>query len=55
MNEEERKDNELEPTEVYPVDQKRETIHFPWAITIIMGVLVLLIVACFIVIKVLEH
>ena len=46
---------ELEPTEEYPIDPKRETIHFPWAIAIIMGVLVLLIIACFIVIWVLEH
>lgn len=52
---EERKDEELEPTEYYPIDNKRETIHFPWAIAIIMGVLMVLIIACFIIIKVLEH
>ncbi|MBO6261419.1 MAG: hypothetical protein J6N95_02295 [Bacilli bacterium] len=52
---EERKDEELEPTESYPIDNKRETIHFPWAIAIIMGVLMVLIIVCFIIIKVLEH
>lgn len=52
---EERKDEELEPTESYPIDHKRETINFPWAIAIIMGVLMVLIIACFIIIKVLEH
>ena len=51
--EEEKK--ELEETEAVPVDERKETIHFPWAIAIIMGVLMLLIIACFIIIKVLEH
>ena len=45
----------LEETETVPVDNKIETIHFPWAIAIIMGVLVTLIIACFVVIWVLEH
>ena len=45
----------VEETESYPVNPKKETIKFPWAITIIMGILVLLIVACFIAIWVLEH
>ena len=45
----------LEETEVVPVDDKIETIHFPWAIAIIIGVLITLIIACFIVIWVLEH
>lgn len=53
--EEERKDEELEPTESYPIDHKKETIHFPWAIAIIMGILMLLIIACFVVIMVLDH
>lgn len=52
---EEEKVSEIEETEAYPIDPKRETIKFPWAITIIMGVLVLLIIACFIVIWILEH
>ena len=51
--EEEKKTNELEETEVVPVDEQKETIHFPWAIAIIIGVLMVLIIACFIVIMVL--
>ena len=54
MAEEEKKTSDLEETEVAPLEEGRETIHFPWAIAIIMGVLMLLIIACFIVIKVLE-
>ncbi len=50
---EERKTEELEPTEVVPVDQKRETIHFPWGMAIIMGILMLCIIACFIVVMIL--
>ena len=50
---EEKKTNELEETEVVPVDDKKETIHFPWAMAIIIGVLMALIIACFIVIMVL--
>ena len=52
---EEEKVGEIEETEAYPIDPKRETIKFPWAIIIIMGVLVLLIIACFVVIWILEH
>ena len=48
-----RKDDELEETEVVPVDERKETMHFPWAIAIIIGVLMLLIIACFIVVMVL--
>ena len=51
----EKKNDELEETEAVPVDEKYETIHFPWTIAIIVGVLALLIIACFIVIWVLEH
>ena len=50
---EERKTEDLEPTEVVPIDSKRETIHFPWAIAIIMGVLMLCIIVCFIVVMIL--
>ena len=49
--EEEKK--ELQETETVPIDEKHETIHFPWAVAIIIGVLMLLIIACFIVIMVL--
>ena len=44
---------QLEETEVVPVDEKLETIHFPWTIAIIIGVLILLIIACFVVIMIL--
>ena len=52
---EEVKQEVVEENESVPVDSKIETIHFPWAIAIIVGVLMALIVACIIVIKVLEH
>jgi len=45
--------NEPQETEVVPIDEKKETVHFPWAIAIIIGVLMLLIIACFIVVMVL--
>ena len=51
--EEEKKVNEPQETEVVPVDGKVETIHFPWAIAIIIGVLMLLIIACFVVVMIL--
>ena len=51
--EEEKKVNEPQETEVVPVDEKVETIHFPWAIAIIIGVLMLLIIACFVVVMIL--
>ena len=50
----EKQEQVSEETEVVPVDEKFETIHFPWFIAIIMGVLMVLIIACIIVIKVLE-
>jgi len=50
---EERETKDLETTEVVPVDPNKETIHFPWFIAIIMGILVLLIIACFIVVMIL--
>jgi len=52
--EEEKKTDELTETESVPIDEKRETIHFPWTIAIIVGVLMLLIIACFVVIWILE-
>ena len=51
----EEKNEIIEETESVPIDERKETIHFPWAIAIIIGVLALLIIACFIVIWVLEH
>ena len=46
---------QLEEVETNEVEKKRETTHFPLAIAIIIGVLALLIIACFIVIWVIEH
>ena len=43
----------LEETETYPIDGKRETIHFPWFIAIVMAVLMVIIIVCFVVIMVL--
>ena len=51
--EEEKKVNEPQETEVVPIDEKKETIHFPWTMAIIIGVLMLLIIACFVVIMIL--
>ena len=45
--------SELEETEAVPIDERKETIHFPWAIAIIIGVLMVLIIACFIVVMIL--
>ena len=45
--------SELEATEEVPLDEKRETFQFPWAIAFIIGVLMVLIIACFIVIMIL--
>ena len=49
------KDKELDETEVVPVDERKETMHFPWSVAIVIGVLMVLIIACFIVVMVLEH
>ena len=45
--------SEPQETESVPVDEKNETIHFPWAMAIIIGVLMLLIIACFVVVMIL--
>lgn len=52
---EEKEIENLEETEAYPIDSKKETIHFPWTIAFIMGVLMVLIIACLVIILVLEH
>ena len=49
----ERPTGELEATEEVPLDEKRETFQFPWTIAIMIGVLMVLIIACFIVIMIL--
>lgn len=51
--EEEKKVTEIEETEAVPVDPKAETIHFPWAVAIVIGVLALLVIACFTVVMIL--
>ena len=51
---EEEKKTELEETETVPVDEKRETIHFPWFMAIVIGILMLIIVGLFIAIKIIE-
>lgn len=51
---EERNNEELEPTESYPIDTKKETIHIPWTMVIIMGVLMAIIIALFVTIMVLD-
>ena len=52
--EEERKTSELEETAAVEIDQKRETIHFPWAIAIVIAVLIVCIVVFFVLAKVFE-
>ena len=51
--EEEKNTRKLEETEAVPIDNKVETIHFPWTVAIVIGVLALLIIACFIVVMIL--
>ena len=46
-------DHEPEETDSVPIDPNIETIHFPWTIAIIIGVLMLLIIACFVIIMIL--
>ena len=47
-------DEKAEETETVPIDEKHETIHFPWFIAIIMGVLMIAIIGLVIAIKVIE-
>ena len=51
---EEEKKTELEETETAPIDEKVETIHFPWFMAIVMGALMLIIIGLFIAIKIIE-
>jgi len=48
----ERKTEELEPSEQVPVNDKIETIHFPWSIAVIMGFLMVVIITLIVLIKV---
>ena len=45
---------ELEETEIAPIEEKKETIHVPWFMVIVMGVLMLIIIGLFIAIKIIE-
>ena len=54
LTEEYKVDEKVEETEAVPIDEKRETIHFPWFIAIVMGVLMVAIIALVIIIKVIE-
>ena len=49
-----RKVEKLEETEAVPVDEKLETIHFPWFIAIVIGVLMVAIIGLIIAIKIIE-
>ena len=52
-----KEDNNSKPvqeTEAVPVDEKIETIHFPWFIAIVIGFLMLAIVGLIIAIKIIE-
>ena len=51
--EEEKKIDELDETETAPIEPKIETIQFPWAAAIAIGVLMVLVIACFITVMIL--
>ena len=54
VEKEEQKAKSLEETEAVPVDEKIETIHFPWFIAIVIGVLMIAIIGLIIAIKIIE-
>lgn len=51
--EEEKKELEVEESEAAPLEERKETFHFPWTFAIIIGVLMVLIIACFITVMIL--
>ena len=51
---EEENKTELEETEAAPIEEKKETIHVPWFMVIIMGALMLIIIGLIIAIKIIE-
>ena len=51
---EEKKEPVKEETETVPVDEKIETIHFPWFIAILIGSLMIAIIGLIIAIKIIE-
>ena len=52
---EEKKTEELDETEMVPINERKETIQFPWGIAIFIGILMVLIIACLIAIILIEH
>ena len=54
VEKEEQKAKSLEETEAVLVDEKIETIHFPWFIAIVIGVLMIAIIGLIIAIKIIE-
>ena len=50
----EEKKTDLEETETVPIEEKVETIHFPWFIAIVIGFLMLAIIGLIIAIKIIE-
>ena len=51
---EEKKEPFKEETETVPIDEKIETIHFPWFIAILIGFLMIAIIGLIIAIKIIE-
>ena len=51
---EEKKTEKLEETEAAPIEAKKETIHFPWAIAIVIAALIVCMVVFFVLAKVFE-
>ena len=49
----ENQETKIEEVEVTEDSDKPEAIRFPWTIAIIIGVLIVLIIACFIVVMIL--
>ena len=49
----ENQETKIEEVEETEVSDKPEAIHFPWTIAIIIGVLIVLIITCFIVVMIL--
>ena len=49
----ENQETKIEEVDETEVSDKPETIRFPWTIAIIIGVLMILIIACFIVVMIL--
>lgn len=51
---EENNSKPVEETEAVPVDEKIETIHFPWFIAIVIAALMVIIIGLIVAIKIIE-